>query len=268
MNKNKNILKLLYYDLENIKKNDIYNDLDTINKHIKFEKKLNLVGKFGSYKLPAKNDFISLIYNNYDKPISFNLIVDSKSISFINIKPKEYVYPLYNKSIFPLFMIDPDNYPCIQMNNNSGMKSKHIIDTYIKNISENIHSIYSVDIHNKELNVTDYKNICKKYDIKCSTNKTDMVACIETMLRVDKVDQSQLQPSQIKRNIDIYNYIKSIINDKSILKNKSGSSIIMMSYINPDDFLKIYSAFSDICVKWQKYKSDKINYIQACNESW
>ena len=51
----------------------------------------------------------------------------------------------------------------------------------------------------------DYKNICKKYDIKCVNNKTDMIACIDTIL---KTNQSQL--SQIKRNIDIYNYIKII----------------------------------------------------------
>jgi len=156
MNKNKNILKLLYYDLENIKKNDIYDDLDTIYKHIKFEKKLNLNGKFGYYKLPANNDFISLIYNNYDKPISFNLIVDSKSISFINIKPKEYVYPLYNKSIFPLFMIDPDNYPCIQMNNNEELQYLTIICSDIsrkQKINFNINKYYYLE------------NDIQKYDI-------------------------------------------------------------------------------------------------------
>lgn len=255
-----------------IKKIDTYKyNLDNFDSEtLSYDKRIFLLKADDNVKKKAMEKYSEISNNSSEhthKPIQY--LEGLLKIPFGVYKREPIISFLYNFGL-EVIHFNSDVLECIKNSsqennivlttcndmNNSVKKSKHIIDTYIKTISENMHSIYSIDIHNKDLTAIDYKNICKKYDIKCVNNKTDMIACIDTIL---KTNQSQL--SQIKRNIDIYNYIKSIINDKNILKNKSGSSIVMLSYINSDDFIKIYSAFNDLSIKWQKYKTDKIHYL-------
>lgn len=74
--------------------------------HSKFKRKNN---NSIIYKLPTK-DILTLIYNNSDKDVSYSLIVNDDNIYETIVKPNECVYPLYNKNMIPLFLLNQNVY--------------------------------------------------------------------------------------------------------------------------------------------------------------
>lgn len=133
----KNINKLineLYIDLEFFKKSDIDYDANTKFNHIKYKKifSLNNNNNF-IYKLPMICDTISMIYNESFRDIRFKIILHGLPICELTIKPKEYIYPLYNNAIFPLFLFESDFYLSIEMENNYDLYDLLIICTNFTN---------------------------------------------------------------------------------------------------------------------------------------
>jgi hypothetical protein len=127
MNNIQNILKLLYFELDEIRKTENHDDPKKVFKHNRYEKSHVKEGHNGIYRLPITNDIISMIYNSSIIPITFYIILHNLAICEFTIQPKEYVYPLYNKSIFPLFLFSEDNYPSIKMENNEEIVHLNIV---------------------------------------------------------------------------------------------------------------------------------------------
>jgi hypothetical protein len=116
------IINELYTEIEKIKSNKDYvedsENYDISDKslsgqiedyyfnHLKFKRKNN---NNIIYKLPTK-DILSLIYNNSDKDVSYSLIVNDDDIYETIVKPNECVYPLYNKNMIPLFLLNQNVY--------------------------------------------------------------------------------------------------------------------------------------------------------------
>jgi len=127
MNNIQNILKFLYFELDEITKTDNHDDQKKVFKHNRYEKSNVKEGQNGIFKLPVTNDIISMIYNSSIIPITFYIILHNLAICEFTIQPKEYIYPLYNKSVFPLFLFSEDNCPSIKMLNNEELVHLNII---------------------------------------------------------------------------------------------------------------------------------------------
>ena len=151
-----NLFTELYIDLELFKKNNSEYDVDTKFNHNKYKKIFSFNNESNIYKLPVICDIISMIYNESDRYINFKIVLHGLPICELTIKPKEYLYPLYNNAIFPLLLFGTDYYLSIEMENNHDLYDLLIICTNFTN-------------HQKEIiNFNNYfylKNIYNSYDL-------------------------------------------------------------------------------------------------------
>jgi hypothetical protein len=162
---NKNIQNLitdLYIDLEFFKTQNIDYDIDTKFNHIKYKKifSLNNNNNF-IYKLPMICDTISMIYNESNRDIKFKIILHGLPICELSIKPKEYLYPLYNNAIFPLFLFETNFYLSIEMENNYDLYDLLIICSNFTNRQRKIITFN---------NFYYFKNIYNSYDLVSFNN--------------------------------------------------------------------------------------------------
>ena len=108
----KKIIKYLFIETENIKLDDS-NEYELNNsiflEHNNYKKCLVIHGSNTKYKLPNK-DIFTLIYNSSEKIINFKLFLDDDELCHTTIHPNEYLYPLYNNNIVPLFMLNKSMY--------------------------------------------------------------------------------------------------------------------------------------------------------------
>ena len=133
-----NLFINLYRDLELSKKNNFDDDIKTKFRHIKYKKVLTVNGHNGTFKLPITSDIISMIYNESNRNIKFNIVLNGLPLCELNIKPNEYIYPLYNNSIFPLLLFSTGYYLCINMENNNDINDLLIICTNFNNKQKQI----------------------------------------------------------------------------------------------------------------------------------
>lgn len=181
--KTQNIIKLLYSDLENVKKYDIYdNSKKFLFNHTKYEKKGILPGNNGKYKLPAYTDTISMIYNYADYPIKFSIIIHDLVICDVTVNAKSFVYPLYNNSIFPLFLFDEYYYPFIMMENNLDLSNLTIVCTNFSNRQRKyikLNEFYYFKNYDNKYDVIYNGEYCINHDIIedewININKIDMI---------------------------------------------------------------------------------------------
>jgi len=108
----KKIIKYLFIETEYIKLDDLdeYELTNTMFlEHNNYKKALVIHGSNTKYKLPNK-DIFTLIYNSSEKIINFKLFLDDDELCHTTIHPNEYLYPLYNNNIVPLFLLNKKMY--------------------------------------------------------------------------------------------------------------------------------------------------------------
>jgi hypothetical protein len=132
------ILSNLYNDLEKFKANNFSDEFNTKFKHTKYIKRPILVGHNIIHTLPVTCDVISIIHNHSDKTINFKILFEKTLLCIFSIKPNESVYPLYNNSIFPFFLLNYNQYLSISMENNVDLKDLTIICTTFSNIQRKL----------------------------------------------------------------------------------------------------------------------------------
>ena len=119
-----NLIKDIYIDLENIKyKEDIYDNKDDKYDYTLFEKTTSNSGYGYKYKFPYNCDLICLIYNKGDHHIKFDIYFGDEKLCTQTIKPKEYLYPLYNLSIFPQYLYENKDALSIRLEYNEDIKN-------------------------------------------------------------------------------------------------------------------------------------------------
>jgi hypothetical protein len=98
-------LKKIYNDLEKLDIELYVND----NKHNINDHKYELVRLttiLHTFMIPVQGDFLINIYNKSEFPVKFGLYINTTLISQHELKPRESVYPLYNKAILPLYTLN------------------------------------------------------------------------------------------------------------------------------------------------------------------
>jgi hypothetical protein len=151
-------LKKIYNELENLNiKNYIENE--TNNQDYKLDKyhitRLSTIAE--SLTVPFYGDFLTHIYNNSEFNIRFELYINSIKINEYNLESKEYVYPLNNNTIIPLYLLNN----CIKIiffNKISiGERRKLIfINRYLSNDNSKFLKSYAKNINYYTIN----ENIC------------------------------------------------------------------------------------------------------------
>jgi hypothetical protein len=97
-----NQLKKIYYELENLNvKFYIENDLSTSKYGV-----VKLSTVLDSFMIPIQGDILAFIYNDSDFNLHFGLYIGAIRIIEYNLKPKEYIYPLNNIAIIPLYLLN------------------------------------------------------------------------------------------------------------------------------------------------------------------
>lgn len=116
----KKIIKYLFIETETIKLDDL-DEYELTNKmfleHNNYKKGFVIHGSNTKYKLPNK-DIFTLIYNSSENIINFKLFLDDDELCHTTIHPYEYMYPLYNNNILPLFLLNKKMYISSDQNSN------------------------------------------------------------------------------------------------------------------------------------------------------
>lgn len=118
-------LKKIYYELENFNvKSYIENDISTSKYGV-----IKLSTTLDSFMIPVQGDLLTFIYNGSEFDIKFGLYIGSTLISEHNLKSKEFVYPLNNNAIIPLYLLNC-GVRVIFYNPNSNDLKKNLIFIY------------------------------------------------------------------------------------------------------------------------------------------
>jgi hypothetical protein len=157
----KKIIKYLFVETENIKSTDSLSNNNEYEyeltnsifaEHNNYKKSFVIHGSNTKYKLPNK-DIFTLIYNSSDKIINFRLFLDDDELCHTSIHPDEYIYPLYNNNILPLFLLNKKMYISSDQNLNIPLLRLSFITlkNYAKNKFYNSHNEFVYSINNNEL---------------------------------------------------------------------------------------------------------------------
>ena len=120
-----NEFKKIYYELENFNvKSYIENDLSTSKYGV-----IKLSTTLDSFIIPVQGDILTFIYNDSEFDLKFGLYIGSILITEYNLKSKEFVYPLNNNAIIPLYLLN-SGVRVIFYNLNSNDIKKNLIFIY------------------------------------------------------------------------------------------------------------------------------------------